>query len=373
MKVLFAIKALDVPGGGAERVLSIVASGLAERGHDVAAVTFDRPGGESFYPMDSRVRRVALGIGLADQKTGAGAFFKRLPALRRTVRGERPDVAVGFMHSMFAPLAFSMVGTGIPLVASEHIVPEYYRGRRAEYALFAMGCLLAKRVTVLSESVRRLYPAFLQNRMVPMPNPVTVYENCVADVVGEDRAQKVVLSVGRLEAQKDHATLIRAFAGIADRFPDWRVRIVGDGSLRGELKGLILELGLEERVTLAGATDRIDRVYASAQLLATPSRFESFGMATAEAMAVGLPALGFADCPGTNELVEHDRSGWLVAPNEGGDRVSAYARGLSTLMGDAQLRRRLGETARKDMSEFDSPGVIQSWEVLLSEFAGGVS
>jgi glycosyltransferase involved in cell wall biosynthesis len=373
MKVLFAIKALDVPGGGAERVLTIVASGLAARGHDVTVMTFDAPGGKSFYPMDGSVRRIGLGIGPTTRRTGLNSFLRRLPALRRTIRDERPAVVVGFMHSMIVPLALAMIGTGVPFVASEHNVPERYAKRRLEFVLFQLACLTSDRVTVLSEPVRSLFPAWLRRRMTPMPNPVVVHEGCTPDPVAPDRETKTILSVGRLEPQKDHTTLIDAFASIADRFPDWRVRIVGDGTLRPDLEAAVARHGLDSRVSLPGSTERVDLEYSRAQLVAVPSLFESFGMVTAEAMAVGLPVVGFSDCPGTNELIHHDENGWLVTPGGRGDRARAYAEGLSALLEDAGLRRRLGEAARKSMERLDSQRVVLDWERLLLDVGGEAS
>jgi glycosyltransferase involved in cell wall biosynthesis len=367
VKLLFGIKALDVPGGGAERVLVTVASGLAARGHQVSVVTFDAPGGQSFYPLDGRVRRIALGLGPTDRRSGGKDFLVRLRALRRVVREEKPDAAVGFMHSMFVPMAFAIRGLGVPLVASEHIVPEYYRNRRGEYVLLVLGCLLSTRVTVLSAAVRDLYPRVLKSRMVPVPNPVSVPAVSPLESRGPADATKIVLSVGRLEAQKDHATLIDAFAMIADGFPEWNVRIVGEGSLRGRLEKRIAERGVEGRVTLVGTTAHIEAEYARAHVFALPSRFESFGIATAEAMSVGLPVVGFADCPGTNELVHHDADGWLVDPGRDGDRVRPYAEGLSALMGDHDLRRRLGACARESVRQFDPPHIVLRWQGLLED------
>jgi len=267
--------------------------------------------------------------------------------------------------------SLSMIGMGIPLVASEHIVPEYYRGRGLEFTMFKMGCRLSTRVTVLSEAVRDLYPPNLRNKMVPMPNPVVVHGHVTVDPVGEPGQPKTILSVGRLEHQKDHATLIEAFASIADRFPEWGLRIVGDGSLRAELESAIARLGLRDKVSLPGSTDRIDLEYSRAQILAVPSRFESFGMVTAEAQAVGLPVIGFADCPGTNELIQHKKNGWLASGGEGEDRVRGLAEGLSTLMADESLRVRLGAASPRRIREFGPEAVTSKWENLLSSVAAG--
>jgi len=370
VKLLFGIKSMDVPGGGAERVLSIVASGLAARGHDVTILTFDEPGGESFYDLDPRISRIGLGIGPTDGPTGPGAFARKIPALRKTVRDLQPDVAVGFMHSMFVPLGLAMIGAGIPLVASEHIVPEYYNGRRFEFALFEIGCRLAARVTVLSDSVKALYPDRLQKKMVAMPNPVVEYPDCEVDPAGDSKTVKTVLSVGRLEPQKDHATLIEAFAQISNDFPDWNLRIVGDGSLRGDLEEAVSRLGIEGRVTLPGSTRRIDEEYARAQLMAVSSRFESFGMVTAEALAAGLPVVGFADCPGTNELIRHDKNGWLVG-GPGRDRVQSLAEGLARLMSDDRIRVRLGSAGPDTVERYAQDNVVSEWARLLAGASGG--
>jgi glycosyltransferase involved in cell wall biosynthesis len=227
---------------------------------------------------------------------------------------------------------------------------------------------LSKRVTVLSAAVRDLYPRFLRPRMVPMPNPVVVAK-FDRSPSSNTVATRIVLSVGRLEAQKDHATLIDAFAMIADRFPDWNLRIVGDGSLRAELARKIAEHGLETRVTLAGTIADIDAEYERAEFLAVPSRFESFGMATAEALAAGRPVLGFADCPGTNELVTHGANGWLVGAAPPDDRVRAYAEGMSAMRGDDALRRRLGAGGPRSVEAYDAARIVAKWEQLLEDVA----
>jgi len=364
MKILFAIKSLDVAGGGAERVLTVIASGLAARGHDVSVLSFDRPGGSSFYEMDARVRRICLGIGPTNAPSGLRDFVQRVRVLRRTVQDEHPDVTVGFMHSMAVPLSIASAGLRIPHVASEHIVPQYYRGRFGEYALFMISCLLSRRVTVLSAAVRDMYPRLVRERMVPIANPVSTSHNPAA--AGHTTAQ-TILAVGRLAHQKDHATLIDAFASLADRYPGWVLRIVGEGTLRPDLERRVAQHGLGGRVTLPGTTPRIEDEYARAGIFAIPSRYESFGMVTAEALAAGLPVIGFADCPGTNELIRHDHNGWLVEVPPGTARAAALAAGLTRLMEDAALRARLGEAASRSVGGFSLESIVQRWEKLLDE------
>ena len=282
--------------------------------------------------------------------------------LRRTVREEQPDIAVGFMHSMFVPLAFSLAGTGVPVLGSEHIVPEYYRTRYFQYLLLRLAANFLVNLTVLSESIRLRYPNGVRRRMVVMPNPVEMASNVAK--VGFEKKSFILLSVGRLDAQKDHATLIRSFSQIAHEFPKWHLKIVGEGLLRPKLELLVQTLGLQARVTMPGVSSSIGMEYESAEAFVISSRYEAFGLVTAEAMSHGLPVIGFADCLGTNELIEAGRTGILVDP--GDDRVGSLASDLSRLMTDPELRRRLGRAGRDAVNtRFSSQQVCDLWEKLL--------
>jgi glycosyltransferase involved in cell wall biosynthesis len=347
--------------GGAERVIADISSGLAERGHDVSLLSFDTPGGRSFYPLNSTIRRLCLGIGSPLQKATVQETCIRTFTLRRTVTKERPDVVVAFMHSMFIPMAIALIGTGIPVVASEHIVPQHYKSRRLEFLLLMASAFLLKRITALSESVKALYPKFLQSRMVAMPNPVHAPTGS-ADPTGDGQDRKIILNVGRLDPQKDQKTLIAAFARLASSHPDWDVRILGNGPLRGELEGMIQQHELQGRVFLPGTTPEIAKEYQQAQIFALPSLYESFGLATAEAMSFGLPPLGFVDCQGTNELIVDGENGMLV---RGDDRVAGFTQGLEKLINSLELRAKYGTNAKQIIDRFHPGKIIGTWENLI--------
>jgi glycosyltransferase involved in cell wall biosynthesis len=363
MKLLYAIKSLDHTSGGAERVLVDVTDDLAQKGHQVSVLTFDKPGGRSFYPLNTNIKRISLGIGRADRKSTLGETLQRIWRMRQEIKKEKPDAVVAFMHSMFIPMALGLCGTGIPVIASEHIVPEHYKKRKFEFLLFLVSSLFVKRFTVISEKVRSLYPAYLRERMDVMPNPLSTGKTKETQHEAA-RPRKVILNVGRLDPQKDQKALIEAFAELAPHFPDWDLRIIGEGALRKELEELVKIYGLQNRVFLPGVTQKIDQEYEHADIFAISSRYESFGMATAEALSHGLPAVGFADCPGTNEVIHSGVNGLLV---DGRDRVGELAKGLRSLMQNPALRVRMGLQGQKSVSHFSSERVYQNWENLLSK------
>ncbi len=365
MRLLFCIKAMDNPGGGSERVLADVASGLVARGHHVTVLSYDRPGGRSYYSLDPRIERIKLSIGSTADPATMLTTLRRMAALRKSVRAHDPDVVVGFMHSMFIPLGIALIGTSTPVIASEHIVPEHYRTRPMQALLLRLTPYLTKRITCVSEQALRSYPQSLRRMMVVIPNPVTVEPRGRADVLGSHQHRKVLLSVGRLEPQKDHASLISAFAHIASINSDWDLRIIGEGHQRSKLESMVRDLGLEDRVQLPGATKDVAAEYLSAQLFVLSSRYESFGLTTAEALAHGLPVVGFSDCPGTNELVRPGVNGDLAIAC--GIRSTALARTLKPLMMDDALRTRLSHQAIGIPQEFQIRNVCDRWEDLLWE------
>lgn len=361
MKMVFAIKGLEGIKGGAERVLCQIASGMAERGHEVILLSFDRIAGKTFYPLSQKVRRISLEIGNVQKKSGLWMTMRRMLSIRHVLKRERPDCIVAFMISMFVPLSIAMMGTGIRIIGSEHNVPRNYHKRKLCYFLFVISALLLDGITVLSESVKQMYPWIIRRKMIPVSNPVPIPKE-TDQWRDEDSEHKVVLNVGRLHPQKDQETLIRAFSRIAEAHPGWVLRIVGEGALRFQLEKIIEELGLANRVVLVGSTDRISEEYGKADIFAMSSIYESFGLVTAEAMAHKVAVVGFKDCPGTNELIQHGINGLLV---DGPDRVQALAGGLEKLILEPKYRRVLGENGRRSVQQFEPARIESLWEKII--------
>ena len=363
MRVLFCIKAMNNPGGGAERVLAEVANGLVARGYEVGLLTFDAPGGCSFYELDKGIKRIELGIGSTISAATLPVTIRRIRALRVQVKTYTPDVVIGFMHSMFILLGFALLGTSVPLIASEHIVPEHYKTRPLEALLLYFTPFLVDRITCVSEQVRDLYNPFIARKMWVIPNPVSLTISKRADIFGQHGTRKILLAVGRLDAQKDYETLIKAFSLVAEKFPDWDLRIVGEGPMKHELQDLVQKIGLKGRVFFAGVTRNISTEYLSAQLFVQASRYESFSLTTVEALFHGLPAVGFEDCPGVNQFIVHGRNGFLAKGK--GDRAANLANVLMPIMRDEALRANLAQHSDDTLEKYQLPTVLDQWEEII--------
>lgn len=361
MKILFAIKTIDGSKGGAEKVLADISSGMSVRGHHVSVLSFDNTKGRSFYDFGTKVKRIRLAVGNVLRKATFWEVITRMRVIRKVVKRHKPDVVVAFMHSSFIPCAFALIGTGVPVIASEHIVPTHYKNRKWEFLLLICSRFFVKKITVLSNNIIQTYPTFLRDKMVPIANPVK--ETRIPNTSeGEGNAQNIILNVGRLTDQKAQHILIEAFALLADKYPKWVVRIVGEGELLEDLKILTQKLNMANRIIFAGTTSNIDAEYSKANIFALPSSYESFGLATAEAMSHGVPPIGFADCPGTNEIIEHGKSGILV---EGIDSVEKYATALESLIQSNDTRQKIGAAAKESIKKYHPENILNEWETLI--------
>ena len=151
-----------------------------------------------------------------------------------------------------------------------------------------------------------------------------------------DMESKTVLAAGRLTAQKGFDFLIAAWAEVAPRHPDWRLRICGRGHLEDRLRQQIAEAGLGESISLEGPSDRLEEDMASSSIFVLSSRFEGFPLVLLEAMGKGLGIVAF-DCPtGPGDIVDDHENGILVPAQD----VAGLAAGINELIEDDALRRR---------------------------------
>lgn len=354
MRIALVISTLE--GGGAERVVSVIANWWAAAGEEPIVVTF-WPESVDQYPLDSRVERLRLDL---YRTSSVGEMIRRVRRLRRSLRSLRADIVVSFVDSTNLLTIASSRGLGVPTAVSERIDP---REHRIHWVLRALRRILyrwADVVVVQTEGARRWAQSFLPaERVAVIPNPVRP----VPDLAPYDRREReaVVMAMGRLRAQKGFDLLIRAYARVANKHPQWSVEIYGEGDEREHLRRLIAELDLEGRVFLCGYTNHPERILLRAGLFVLPSRYEGFPNVLLEAMAHGLPVIA-ADCrSGPDEIVRNGVDAVLVPPED----VEALADAMDWLMCDENERIRLASRAPEVIDRFGVEKMMGMWNELL--------
>ena len=172
----------------------------------------------------------------------------------------------------------------------------------------------------------------------------------------------LILTAGRLVNEKQYNRLIESFAQVADRLPEWRLRILGTGPKRTELVRLVRKLGVYDRVELPGAVADMRGEWAKASIHALTSRAEAFPLTVQEAMAAGVPVASYDCASGPREIVQHEVNGLLVSP----ESIAGMAAALLRLATDDDLRRSLGEGAYRTSRQYDAYAIAERWVGIFS-------
>jgi glycosyltransferase involved in cell wall biosynthesis len=258
------------------------------------------------------------------------------------VRAARPDLL--HTHMVHADVYGSMAAHAlrVPFVSTRHNDDRYLLGpfRYVDRA-FMHG---VRRIVAISDAVR----AFHERAGLPRDKLVTIHYGLdeppadpseVAPDLPDDAP--LVLEVGRLIEQKDHAMLLRAFARVHGAHPAARLAILGWGPLERRTRALADELGLAAAVQIPGRVEPAAWLRRADVFAHTP-RWEGFGIVLLEAMLSSLPVVA-TRVSAIPEIVVDGETGILVAPGE----ADAAAGAISALLADAGRRRELGDAGRR--------------------------
>lgn len=325
-KILFYTHALA--GGGAERVLALLASGFARDGADVLFAT-DYEADENAGLLDAKVRRIILGSGHAQS----------VIALARLLRREKPDVslsALGGQNLKHAAAAL-LAGRARRAILSYHgfAVAEPKLLSQISYRATAFTTRLTGATICVSDALResiitqwRADPRRTRRIYNPAMDETAL---TAAASAGAKRRQEpldlppLVLSCGRLSKTKRFPDLIAAFAAVSPRSAE--LAILGEGPERPVIEAAVAEHGLTGRVHLPGYVKDMRSWYERATCFALSSASESFGLVVVEALAFGLPVV-VTDCQGPPEILDHSRFGRIVPVGDAAAMAAAINQAL---------------------------------------------
>lgn len=351
MRIVQVVPSLDV--GGAERMAALLSRELAVLGHDVALVSLFDPAG-SWIEAELR----AAGVPLRFLGKRPGLDPRMIPRLRRVLAELRPDVVHTHLHALKYALGHAGVHTVHNL--AEHEADRV--DRLLHHVAFRRGVVPVAIGEAVAESLRRVY------RITPrftIPNGIPVAacrapEGARAEVraeLGIPEDTPVFLTVGRLNAQKNHAALLAAFETLRGTSPRGaRLLVAGEGELRRALGRQA-----SEGVEFLGVRKDVPRLLAAADVFVLASTWEGNPLVVMEAMAAGLPVVATAvGC--VPELVSA-RTGRLVAPGD----VPALATAMAAMAADLPAARAFGDAGAAVARErFDASVMARAYEALYA-------
>lgn len=347
-RILFVSTSTTV--GGAEKTLFSLVTLLDPREYQCAAVVSLKPLGA----YGERLRQ--LGVKTTSLDMTGRPTFKHVRELARIIDHERPDVvhAVMYQAIQLCRLARARADQKFKLITSPRV---NYRTRSAP-TLWIDRLLKGGDDLLISES--EASRRFLVGELGYDPKKVATVYNGVDlaswPISKIDRSQRrlelrmqsgelLFGAIGRLDQQKGHSYLIEAMPQLVGRVQAKCV-IIGDGPKRAALEQLVHKRALEKWVVLLGERDDVTAWLSTLDVFVLPSLWEGLPNALLEAMALGLPVVASA-VDGVPEVVEHEKTGLLVRPQD----PAGLAEALRRLSTDAALRQRLGEAAKKLIAE----------------------
>ena len=349
--------------GGVQSNAASLTRGLDRRGVEQTVLTSPAPSA----PVRGRVGRSATVLRLGLPVARRRGFFAAAAAAVAPVLARRADL----VHAHFtvdlglAPVAVAVARAyRLPLVATIHcslqhtFVADDERSELIQRRGGAVERWLARSadaVIALTPRTREMLSTdgIDRERVHVIPSGVEParFAGTSADPLPRLPRPRIAF-VGRLEPEKDVATLLRAAARL-DRAA--HVLVVGDGSLRSELDALARRLGIAERVHITGylPASELPAVLQHVDVLVHPARIEELGTAVVEAMFAGVPVV-VSDCPG---IPVTDGVEGLRAP--AGD-AAAFAAATDRLLADPLLAARLGDGGRRRARSEHDWGVLSA-------------
>lgn len=352
--------------GGAEHVLVNLADYLIGQGHQVTVVTqYQR---ENEYELNGNAKRILCDI-TRQETTGSRCinFKRRFCKLRNIWKQEKPDVILSFIGKNNIMAIITSAGLRIPVAVSVRSEPdrEYYNAVLKFLAknLFKS----ASGVILQTKESMKFFPDGVKRKAVILKNPVSP-DFFRERYTGE--REKSIVAVGRVDGNKNHQMLIRAFAGIAEEFPEYKLIIYGEGEKRQELLRLVKNMGLEERILLPGNTDHVADVIYKTRVFVLTSNREGMPNSLIEAMVMGLTVVA-TDCPcgGCAELIDSGENGILIPVGD----ENKLQENLHFLLNNLHVADLMGQKASITSEIYSRDRVLGEWEKYLNFLAFGES
>lgn len=345
MKITFVTSTLT--SGGSERVMSILANELANRGHDVSIILLRAP--KVFYPIDDAVKLYFA------QDFSKNIMGKAL-WLRKHIKKERPDVVIPFMTSVYCVTIFALLGVGVPIISSERIDPRF--SNRMRKVMRWVFLRFTTHLVVQTQAIKAYYSQSIQRRTSIIPNPIT--EKVFEQPTNVNKKRRII-SVGRLYDQKNQKMMISAFSQIANQYPDYTMVIYGEGPLRQELEDYIKSLGMEYKVLLPGRTDNIVEELYNSEIFCLSSDYEGMSNALLEAVCVGMPVIS-TRVSGVDDILINGENGLVV---EVGD-VDGLVVAFQTLLNDKELCGKFSKYNKQISVNYKIEKIVDDWEALIN-------
>jgi glycosyltransferase involved in cell wall biosynthesis len=348
--------------GGSEQLAAAIAEAGARRQIQMSICALNHGG-----DLEASLRSLGVTTHVIGRRPGLQPAL--IVGLAKLFRREK--VSVVLTHHL-GQLLYSAIGARLAGARLVHVEHEFYTLASARAKrLLRIAASLAERIIGVTEEVVR----FLLEEVKLPPSRVSLIRNGVdtfrfaphvgheSEALGIPRGRPIVGTVGRLDAAKDHRSLIAAFRTIVAAVPDAMLVIIGKGPMRLTLERDVERYGLGESVRLLGERFDVPVLLPGLDVFVLSSVNEGLPLALLEAMACARPVV-VTDVGAVAGVVDRGRAGVVVAPGD----IGGLANAIIGLLRDRVYAAQLGAAGRNIVEQrYDLRSTISSYLALCQQ------
>lgn len=344
-------------GGGAEGVCINLANGLVGLGWNVTLVVLNLENADYHYRLDKRIELVNLNV-----KNARYSFFK----IKEFIKEKTPNKIVVFNYELSFLLVilktifflkFKIIARNISILSERK---KLLKGFWKKIVFMQLMNLFYKRVDCIVNQSKAMEKDIInlyninQDKTNIINNPINLE---IENQNYRFNKENYILFVGRLEEVKAIHYIINSFYVISQKFPEYRLKLVGKGSFEKELRNLVNKLGISDSVDFEGFQKNTIEYYQKAKVTILTSVYEGFPNVLIESITLGTPIVAFDSPGGISEIVEDNINGFLV-PYQNQDVLSEKIEQSLHKNWDQKL-------IKKSAERFSNDKILKEWENLF--------
>ena len=347
MKILFFINKLY--GGGAERVATILMNHLCEK-YTVCAVVFDN--NDQSYQISNRISVYKISV---NNRLRIIRLIKRIREIRNKITRESPDIIISFLTPINLYVIISNLFIGRKTIISERNTLNRVQSKFVRL-LRKIIYPLADRIVFVTKADCVKFGLKQKSLFIYNPSMLETFSDY-------SHRQKKIITIAPTSRwyNKGLDILLKTWAKISARNPDWHLEILGVNNLT-ELPTHIRQT---QKILWLGWTNNVRETLQTKSIFVLASRFEGCPNSLIEAMSQGCACL-ITDCDGGMKEMITDNVDGLIAESENIDDLAVK---LQLMIDDECLRRRLSAGAIEKISKFDKNAFFANWDNLIEEVA----
>lgn len=351
-KVIFVTGSLS--DGGAEKVISILASGCAELNADVTLVVLRNK--KITYPVSERVHLIQVNDGKHF------LMLNRIKELRRVIKQVQPDAIIPFLPIISLYTLFANAGLKYKLIFSERADPNINPKKlstkdRIAHILMRQFGLFKKADWMVFQTpdAKAYYGDAFKEKSSIIPNPIDT-ERLPERFIGI--REKRIVAAGRFTEQKNFPMLLRTFSEFHKSYPEYVLWIFGEGGLRAEYTNIIHEFGISDWVEMPGFVADLPEKMNKAAMYVSTSNFEGISNVMLEALGMGVPTI-VTDCPvgGARMFVDNGKNGLLIPMNQ----EKALLNGMVKIVTDTDFSNSISVSATHIREVLSADTICRAW------------